>query len=92
MSLKVKDIDRAWEKIGMVIKDKGDRHARFYEGEKLITWTKRSLGSGKLDGNIPDMIRQQMKLNEEQFSRLIACPLKRPEYVEILRQKGLITP
>jgi hypothetical protein len=90
MSLKPKEIDRAWQKIGMVIKDGGDRFAKFYVDGKLILWTKRSMGSGKLDGNIPHLIRQQMKLDEEQFARLIACPLKRPEYIEILKEKGLI--
>ena len=36
------------------------------------------------------LLRQQLKLNESQFKDLIDCPLKRPEYVEILRGKGLI--
>lgn len=74
----------------MVIKNAGDRHAKFYEGGKLILTTMRSFGSGNLDGIIQHKIRQQMKLDEDQFSRLIACPLKRPEYVDILRKKGLV--
>jgi len=90
LSLKAKDIDRAWNKLGMEIKNTGDLHAKFYEGGKLVLTTMRSFGSGNLDGNIPHKIRQQMKLNEDQFSRLIACPLKRPEYVDILRKKGLV--
>lgn len=90
MSLRVRDVDRAWKKIGMRIKDTKDRHARFYEEGKLIVWTKRSFGSAKLDGNIQHFIRQQMKLNQEQFDDLIACPLNREGYIEILRRKGLI--
>lgn len=74
----------------MVIKNTGDRHAKFYEGGKLVLTTMRSFGSGNLDGNIPHKIRQQMKLNEDQFSSLIACPLTRADYVEILRKKGLV--
>lgn len=74
----------------MVIKDTGDRHAGFYEGGKLVITTMRSFGSGNLDGIIQHKIRQQMKLNEDQFSRLIACPLKRPEYMDILRKKRLV--
>ena len=31
-----------------------------------------------------------MSLNQEQFSRAIACPLKAPEYLEILRMKGIL--
>jgi hypothetical protein len=92
VSLKSTDIDRAWAKLGMVIKNKGDVHAYFLEGGKLIVWTRRSHGSGKLDGNIPHKIRTQMKLNEDQFSELIACPLTRDDYVKILRDKKLIDP
>jgi hypothetical protein len=74
----------------MEIHKSGDIHALFYHDGKLILRTKRSHGSGKLTGRIPDYIRQQMKLNQEQFSDLLACPLKREGYVQILRAKGHI--
>jgi hypothetical protein len=75
----------------MTIKQGKDVRALFYYNDgTLILTTKRSHGSGKLDGNVPHMIRQQMKLNEEQFKELIACPLKRDGYIAILRNKGLI--
>lgn len=91
MSIKPKEVDAAWKKIGMVITDTGDRHAKLYVDGKLIIRTKRSLGSGKLDGNVPHLIRQQMKLSEEQFADLIACPLTRDGYIEILKGKALIS-
>lgn len=94
MSLSTKKIDSAWKKLDMVIKDTKDRHAQFRWPDpkkgKLIIATKRSLGSGKLDGNIPHMIRQQMQLNQGQFDDLIACPLKRDGYAEILKEKRRI--
>ena len=74
----------------MRIKDSKDIHAQFWEGGKLILVTKRSHGSGKLDGKIPHLIRQQLKLTQEQFDDLIACPLGRPEYIEVLKGKGLL--
>jgi hypothetical protein len=74
----------------MVVEDKRDRYAKLYEGGKLVLVTRRSMGSGKLDGKIQHYIRQQMKLDEDQFARLIDCPMQRPEYIEILRTKGLI--
>lgn len=92
MSLHSNDIDRAWRKLGMVIKPGRDRWAYFYYQNKRILSTRRSWGSGKLDGNVPDFIRQQMKLNEDQFSDLISCPLKLQDYTEILKNKGLIEP
>lgn len=90
MSISGGDIERAWGKLQMATKNTGDRHALFYHDGKLIIRTKRSFGSGKLDGNIPHLIRQQMKLNESQFRDVIDCPLTRDGYVEILRGKGLL--
>ncbi len=90
MSVTGKDIDRAWNKLGMEISNTGDRHAIFRVDGKLILRTKRSFGTRKLDGNIPSLIRQQMKLNEAQFSNLIACPLTREGYIAILQEKGFV--
>lgn len=90
MSLKGGDVDRAWQKLGFDIARTGDIHAKLYVDGKLILRTKRSMGSGKLDGRIPHFIRQQMKLNEDEFSRAVECPLTREEYIEILRSKGII--
>lgn len=90
MSLKPKEIDRAWEKLGMVIEDKRDRWAKLYVAGEMKIMTRRSMGSGKLDGKIPYFIRQQMKLDEDQFARLIGCPLKLPEYLQILKDKKVI--
>jgi hypothetical protein len=73
--------------VGFEIKATGDLHARPHVDGKLILKTKRSMGSGKLDGDIPHFIRQQMELNEEQFARAIGCPLTREEYVQILKDK-----
>lgn len=90
MTLKAREIDGAWAKLGMETKNTGDLHALFKHDGKLIPRTKRSFGSGKLDGNIPNLIRQQMKLNDSQFRDLIDCPLTRDGYIEILRAKGHI--
>ena len=90
MSYHIRDIDKAWLKLGMIIKDKNHKHALFYHNGKMILKTKRSLGSGKLEGNIPYLIRQQMKLSESEFDGLVACPFDLPQYIELLKKKGLI--
>ncbi len=92
MSISGKDIDRAWKKLGMEIKDTGDRHALFKVDGRLILRTKRSFGAGDIGGQIPHFIRQQMKLDNTQFQNLLNCPLDRPGYIEILKDKGLISP
>ena len=90
MSLHADEVDRAWKKLGMEIKNTNDRHARFYFEGRLVITTKRSFGSGELGGNIPHLIRQQMKLSASEFKDLIACPIGRNEYIDILRRKGWI--
>ena len=90
MSLHANDVDRAWGKLNMVIKDKNDRRALFYYDGKLILNTKRSMGRGTIDGQVRHFIRQQMKLSSTEFDELIACPLDLPKYVRILKNKGII--
>jgi hypothetical protein len=91
MSISVEVLDRAWEKVGMSVQDrKIDRWAYLFVDGKRVIATRRSKGSGKIAGTIPHLIRQQMKLNEEQFRDLVNCPLGRAGYLEILRSKGLL--
>lgn len=74
-------------KLGLITRNSGDRHAWFEHDGRVITRTKRSFGSGELP---TDLIRQQLKLNEQQLADLVGCQIGRPEYVEILRGKGLL--
>lgn len=90
MSLHARDVDTAWKKLGMEIKDTNDRHALFYYRGTLILATKRSFGSGRIEGPVQYLIRQQMKLNESQFADLISCVLKLGGYIDILRTRGAI--
>jgi hypothetical protein len=91
MSLKTGDIDRMWAKLGFDVNEgKRDVTATLIVAGKRVIRTLRSHGKNKLDGNIPSMIRQQMKLNDEQFSDAVRCPLKRDDYLRILREKKLL--
>jgi hypothetical protein len=91
MSLSADVLDRAWAKVGMSVEDKKrDRFAYLRVGGKLILFTRRSYGRGKLSDHLADLIRQQMKLNEDQFGELLACPLKEDGYLAILKAKRLL--
>jgi hypothetical protein len=88
MSLKGADIDRMWKKLGFITKNSGDIHAKLVVDGRAVKFTKRSMGSGNLDGNIPNFIRRQMGLTQDQFADAVNCPLKRDGYIQILRDKG----
>lgn len=89
MQLKVKEVERVYNKLGMICNN-GTHHkmAYFYYGDKLILKTRLSHGSG--DARAGDKIRCDFKLNENDFKRLVDCPLKLNEYITILRRKGFI--
>ena len=87
MSLKVRDVDRVFDKFQMEIKTGNDIYARLYYGGKFILRTRRSFGKHKIEGPVRYLIRQQLKLSEDEFAEAIGCSLKREGYIEILKKK-----
>lgn len=63
----------------------------YVNGVKQSIWTKVSRGSRKSigEGLIHQMARQT-KLDKPQFLKLVQCPMKSDEYLEILRGKGYL--
>lgn len=91
MSLRTGDVDRAFKKLGMEIREGKDTLAFFWYKGKLILTSRRSHGKGKIEGNIPNKIRNQLKLREDEFRDLVQCPLDFDGYVALLKKQGLIT-
>jgi hypothetical protein len=85
--MKVHEFDRLEAKLKLKTRNAGDRLAWFEYGGQVIVRTKRSHGNKDLPGHL---IRQQLKVNEKQFSGLISCTLSVDDYISILREKGLI--
>ena len=85
--MKVHQFESVVQKLGLRTRNRGDRLPWFEHEGKTITRTKRSHGKGDLPGHL---IRQQLKLNEDEISGIIACTLYRDDYVEIVKKKGLI--
>ncbi len=85
--MKGHEVDRIESKLQLRVRNSGDRLAWFEFEGRIIARTKRSHGNKDLPSAL---IRQQLKLNEIQFSDLIGCSFGYRDYVEILRNKGLI--
>lgn len=89
MSIRARDFDQMMGKLGFETKDGKDLLAWFtYEG-KTVVRTKRSHIKGR-DLPFQHSIRQQMKLNEEELRQVLGCTIGRPEYVALLKRKGVI--
>jgi hypothetical protein len=85
--MKVHEFGRLEVKLKLKTRDSGDRLAWFEHDGRVITRTKRSHGNKDLPSNL---IRQQLKLNEREFSGIISCSLEFDDYVDILKKKGFI--
>ena len=88
MTIKAREFDALVRKLQMQTRDGRDLHAWFEFEGKVITRTRRSKGSGDLP--MQHSIRQQLKVNEMQMRELIRCTLGRDDYLEILRNRGLL--
>lgn len=88
MTIKAHEFDRIIAKFKFKTRDSGDLLAWFEYKGKIILKTRRSKGSGELP--MQHSIRQQMKLDENQLREAIKCTINRQDYIEILREKGLL--
>jgi hypothetical protein len=85
--MKIHEFARIENKLRLKTRNSGDRLAWFEYDGKVVARTKRSHGNKDLPANL---IRQQLKVNEEQFSGLIDCSVSLDDYISILRGKGVI--
>jgi hypothetical protein len=88
MTIKAHEFNHLVAKLKLKTRDSRDLLAWFEYKGKIITRTRRSKGSGDLP--MQHSIRQQLKLNEEQFREAIGCTLTRQDYINILRAEGLL--
>jgi hypothetical protein len=87
--MKVHEFEILVNKLQLKTRNSYDRLAWFEHEGKTVTRTRRSHGAGDL---LEHFIRQQLKLNQKDFSGLISCKLYRDDYIRILSEKGLIAP
>lgn len=91
MRLRENQVDTMWRKLGYDVQEHAkDVKAILKDGTVIVAFSRRSHGSGKLEGVIPHKIRNQMKLNESQFADAYNCPMKQEQYFAILREKGFM--
>lgn len=88
MQIKARKLHKAFDKLKLEGRNTSHRIGWFVYNNKKVLFTKLSHGGGEVGAT--NKIRQQLKLNEEQFRNLIGCPLKREGYIKILKDKGLI--
>jgi hypothetical protein len=87
--MKVHEFEKIVNKLGMQTRDTHDRLAWLVHNGVTVVRTRRSQGNSK---HLPEhLIRQQLKINEEQFAGLISCNVSKDDYLKILTDKGVIS-
>ena len=89
MPLAAHEFDRVVNKFGYQTRSGSHLFAWLEVDGKVVARTRRSW---KDSGDLPMeySIRQQLKLNESQLSEAVSCTLSRDDYLDLLREKGLI--
>jgi hypothetical protein len=85
--MKVHEFETIVKKLDLKTRNSGDRLAWFEYDGKVVVRTKRSHGNKEQPGNL---IRQQLKVNEQEFAGLISCKVKYDDYVNILKRRKIV--
>ena len=88
--MKVEEVLKVFSKLEMEVHEGRDTVAKFRHHGRVVTWSRVSHGRGEVLGKVPHYIRQQLKVDEESFRKLVDCTYWRADYEQILRAKGLI--
>ena len=86
--MKAHEFERIVKKLHMETRDSKHRIVYFVHNGVRIVKTMRSHSNSKF---IPEhLIRKQLHLDQDQFVGLYSCSINEPEYIQILKEKGVI--
>ena len=88
MPIKAREFDRMIDKFGFETRVGRDLLAWLTYNGKRVVQTRRSKGSGDLP--MEYSMRNQLKLNEDQFNEARRCVMTKAEYIAILKEKKVI--
>ena len=90
MTIKARDFDKVIRKFGFQTRDSHHIYAWLEHDGKVVARTKRSRASGNRDLPAEHKIRGQLKLSRDQFREAEVCILSKADYIDILREKGVL--
>lgn len=85
--MKAREFDQVISKFGMETRRGRDIHAWLTHKGKVVVRTKRS---GGRDEPPAHLVRNQLKLDEQQLREAVTCTLGLDGYLKILRERGIL--
>ena len=90
MQIRKRQIEGLFDKLQLEVRSTKHCYGWFtFKGKKILR-LHYSHGKGNIPGRVSDKIRSQLKLSQNDFKKLIDCPLTMDDYVSILKKKDLI--
>lgn len=90
MQITKKEAYKIFNKLELEMRSTGHNYGWLIYNKKKILRVHYSHGKGDLPGRVTDKVRSQLRLSQKDFKELIDCSLTREEYLNILKEKGLV--
>ncbi|WP_347272948.1 hypothetical protein [Candidatus Kuenenia sp.] len=88
--MKKNEVERLFKKLELKTRSTGHNYGWLTVNDKKILRVHYSHGKGEIPDKIVSKIRGQLKLYLKDFKDLIDCSLNYNNYINILKQKGII--
>lgn len=92
MQVSIDDLKKVFKKLE-IESVQCSHHVRGFlvvDGKRILA-LHYSNGRKDMPGSVGHLFRRSLLLKEDEFARLIKCTLGRSDYVELLREKGVIS-
>lgn len=90
---KARDVDSVLKKKGFQKKPSGS-HIKYQlmneDGGKTMIWTMVSHNGQEIGDNLLKAMSQQLKLSTKEFCKMLDCNISGPEYLQMLRDRGIL--
>ncbi|MCI2424433.1 hypothetical protein LM599_00100 [Candidatus Acetothermia bacterium] len=88
--MKKNEIEKIFKKLDLKVRSTGHNYGWLIVSGKKILRVHYSHGKGDIPEKVVNKIRGQLKLPKKDFKELADCPLTYKDYINVLKQKGII--
>jgi len=88
--MKINEMGKIFRKLDLKVRSTGHNYGWLIVNGRKILRVHYSHGKGDIPSVVVNKIRGQLKLSQKDFIELINCPLTYGDYLEILKQKGIL--
>lgn len=83
-------MEKIFRKLDLKVRSTGHNYGWLIVNGRKILRVHYSHGKGDIPSVVVNKIRGQLKLSQKDFIELIKCPLTYEDYLNILKQKGIV--